>query len=329
MKALRAVLLVLLVLSLGLLTLGFFLPQRATVSRSVDIECPPAVVFTVLNGFRHFPQWSPWAALDPQMQTAVEGPVQGVGARYRWSSEQGAVGNGSLEIVESVPYTRIAMRLDFAGDIQQSRYVLAPQGRGTRLTWEFEADFSDDFFSRYFGLLLDRLVGADYERGLAALKAHVETLPAVDFSALDVQVLDVSAEPLAYVSGSSSTDPAAIAAAYTRAFERLSAALAGAGIKPAGPVRVIGRVWDERAGRYEFEAAVPVARDARMPPSAGLRSGEGYAGTALRALHHGGEDHLQQLVAYKRAVGYQDNGAPWDVYAATGGRATETFVPVK
>ncbi|MGQ0529638.1 MAG: SRPBCC family protein [Panacagrimonas sp.] len=342
MNAIRLFLFGLGALTLVLLGMGLFLPQRAHIERSILIDRPPATVFTVLNGFRSLEQWSPWADLDPQMKTEFAGPAMGVGARYSWTSEHAAVGSGSQEIIDSTPYTRITVKLQFSGMSTQNQasYTLSPEGQGTRVVWDHDADFSGDYFSRYFGLLMDRMIGADYERGLQRLKTHVESLPSADFAGIDIQLQQLGAQTIAYVSASSSTEPEVIARAYAAAFERIGIAMSRDAVAASGPVLVIGRRWDAEANRYEFDAAVPVPADIeRFKTDQGVRIGKTYAGLALRAVHQGAQSglgpHLQALMAYKRAAGFVDNGSPWDVYVSDPAitpeseRITETYVPVK
>lgn len=342
MKILRGLLIAIVLLVAGAVAVGYALPQRAQLERSIVIERPPATVFTVLNGYRHYAAWSPWAALDPAMQVRVEGPMTGVGAKYSWTSEQAGVGAGSQEILESTPYSRIRTALVFSGtsSINRASFQLTPEGGGTRVVWTHEVEFGADLLGRYFGLLLERMVGPDYERGLANLKRHVETLPAVDFSGLVVDVVQVQARPIAYVPGRSSTEATAIAAAYRDAFARIAAALQREGIRPDGAPLAIGRKWDTGQGLYEFDAAIPVpAGTQAIRTDTEVRLGSTHAGTVLKATHDGRREplgeHLRKLMAYKQAMGYIDDGAPWDAYVpgpagpADAERVTETFVPVK
>lgn len=330
------------VLVVAVVAIGFMLPSSARLERSIVIERPPATVFTVLDGFRHFEDWSPWASLDPQMKTQVEGPINGVGARFVWTSEIEAVGSGSQEIVESEPYRRIGVRLVFSGmDTQNSaQFELEPQGEATtEVTWRYESQFGSSLMARYFGLMLDRRVGPDYERGLEQLKAHVETLADVDFAGIPVERMTVVAQPIAYVTGHSNTEPVAIARAYERAYAQINTALLREGIKPAGPPLAIGKKWDADRKVYEFEAAIPVPASTRaLRFDRSVKIGQSYAGLVLRSVHKGPHDglstHLQKLMAYKQAVGFDSNGSPWDVYvssASTSGRGqvTETYVPVR
>lgn len=320
-------------LVIGAVVVGYLLPGRATVTRSIVIERPQATVFAVLNGYRHFARWSPWAQLDPAMKTTVEGPITGVGARYAWSSEQGAVGSGSQEIVASGPPARIEVKLEFSGmdSNNLARYDVQPEANGTRVTWTLESEFGASVLGRWFGLMLDGMVGPDYERGLTQLKAHVETLPDADFADLEVQTVDVAAQTVAILSGSSSTDPAAISRAYEKAYAKINAALAREGIEASGPPLAIGRSWDTEAKRYEFDAAIPIpAGSGSLRTDRDLRIAQTYAGAALKSVHRGSESgHLQKLMAYKQAVGWESNGAPWDVYVSASNSLIETYVPVK
>lgn len=153
---------------------SLLLPARSHVERSISIQRPPADVFRALDSFQRFNEWSPWFAADPQAQYRFEGPAAGVGARMAWSGNR-AVGSGSQRIIESQPPRRIVVALEFDGHASTATYTLVPEGDGgTRLTWAFDAEHGFDPFARWFGLLFDRMIGGDYARGLAQLKAVLE-----------------------------------------------------------------------------------------------------------------------------------------------------------
>lgn len=341
MRVLTGMVVVVVLLIMGAITAGFFLPDRASMQREIVIDAPPATVFTLLSGFRRFNEWSPWADLDPATTYTLEGPVLGVGARHSWASQNESVGAGSQEIVEAVPYSSIRVRLTFSGidSANLATYTLTPKGAGTNVVWHHQADFKGDLLGRYFGLMLDSMLGADYERGLARLKTLAESLPKADFSGLEVERVTVSAMPIAYVAGRSSTDSLAIGKAYAAAYTRIGAAMSAARLETAGPVLVIGRKWDAAAGVYEFDAAVPVRGSAGSLPPGEVKLGRTYAGEALKAIHKGPYSglsaHFDQLVAFKATAGYLDNGNPWDVFVSdpvTTPEAeliTETYLPIR
>ena len=169
---------------LGLMALfflvGLFLPKAAHVERSITTTASPGTVYGLVDGFQRFNEWSPWAGLDPDTKYTYSGPERGVGARMEWTSANPDVGNGSQEVIEVEPGRRVTSKLDFGMDNPTTSSInLVPDGTGTRITWTLDTDFSGSLLGRYFGLALDRMVGPDYEKGLAQLRAVAEsTLPA-------------------------------------------------------------------------------------------------------------------------------------------------------
>jgi len=165
----------LLILLILLLVIGLLLPDSTRVERSILISAPAERIFTHLNGMRAFHAWSPWADIDPETSYEFTGPAQGVGSRMSWQSSDSQVGRGTQEIVNSVPNQRVDTWLDFGDQGNGSAsFVLEPEGEATRLRWQFETQFGWDLFGRYFGLLLDGMIGGSYEKGLQQLKDRVE-----------------------------------------------------------------------------------------------------------------------------------------------------------
>jgi len=158
-----------------LLVAGLFLPGSAHVERTIATTAGPAAVYDIVSGFRRFNEWSPWSDLDPATRYTYSGPEQGVGAKMAWASDQRDVGSGSQEILAVEPGRSVTTRLDFGTQgPATSTLLIEPEGSGSRITWAFDTSFEGDYFGRYFGLLFDRLIGADYEKGLARLKALAE-----------------------------------------------------------------------------------------------------------------------------------------------------------
>ena len=177
MKILKVLLGVLATLVVLFVIGGMLLPSEQHVERSVVVEADPAEVFALVNDFREFNKWSPWAAYDPEgTRYEFGGPATGVGSTMSWSSEHPNVGSGMQEIVESQPNTMVKSRLVFDGFETPSyaTFELEPTDGGTRVTWSFDANL-DNMVGRYMGLMMDEWVGGDYERGLARLKELAET----------------------------------------------------------------------------------------------------------------------------------------------------------
>lgn len=322
LKILAALLTLLAVLGVGV---GFLLPRTVHVERSTEIFASPKVVFTVLNGFRQFNKWSPWADIDPNAVMSFEGPETGVGAKMSWSGNAD-VGTGSQEILDSEENRRIVIRLgfgDFAGEYR-STYTLEPTSVGTRLTWAYDADFGGSLIARYFGLLSESLIAPDYERGLLRLKALVEGLPVGDFSSLSFEVVQTQAQPLLFLPTRSAREPRAIGVALGVAYGRISGAMNVAGLHQAAPPRAI--FHGEEDDTLVFDAAIPIDRPVETPP-AGLQHGRSYAGRAVKATYTGPYMGLPganaQALSYLAAAGYAAAGPRWEEYVSDPGQTPD------
>lgn len=318
MKALKIVIALIVGLIALLVIVGFALPDRAHIERSILVQAKPQTVYAVLNGFKQFRKWSPWEDLDPNAVQTLSGPIWGVGAQQAWSSQDPNVGSGSQEIIATEPDRSVSVRLVFSGFDSENTAVhhLSPEGEGTRVVWSYDSVFHGNLLGRYFGLLLDKMLGPDYEKGLARLKTLVESLPKTDFSGLEIAVVETQAEPILYLSDSATASEAA--GKLSAAYGQIDAALQIQGLKPAGPPLAITRRFDEASKFWEFDAAIPVDS---TPPSAvegAVKAGRSYAGWALRIVHTGPYEAMQpsyeKLLAYKAVAGFEDNGNSWERY---------------
>lgn len=145
------------------------------ISRSTSIDADPALVHRLVNDFHEWPQWSPWEGLDPEMERRHTGAAAGVGAHYAWSGNRRA-GAGSMEITRSGP-ERIDIALAFDRPFKSTSdiaFQVVPTNGGTEVTWEMSG--RQRGLAALFGRIvsMDRLVGKDFERGLAQLKSVAE-----------------------------------------------------------------------------------------------------------------------------------------------------------
>lgn len=163
-------------LILLLVLVAFFLPREVAVARDIQIDAPADAIFPHVNSLAATQGWSPWLHKDPSVQLNFTGPEAGVGAHMTWASDHPGVGSGSQEIVASTENRTVQTELDF-GDMgtASARFTLEPAGDGTKVTWGFVTDTGFNPMARWTGLMMDGWVGADYEDGLARLKALVET----------------------------------------------------------------------------------------------------------------------------------------------------------
>ena len=174
MKILRSILLVLLGIIVAIGIVGLFLPRTSHVERSISIAAPADAIYAKLSDLRQFNDWSPWADLDPNTEYEYAGT--GIGSSVSWSSEDPSVGSGTMTITGLTPNERVDMELEFGEPVPSSSYfALAPDGENTQVTWAFDTTFGFNPYYRYFGLMLDTMVGNSYEKGLGDLKRLMES----------------------------------------------------------------------------------------------------------------------------------------------------------
>jgi len=164
------------------LCLVFITTRPATfhVERSAVIAAPAATVFDQVNDFHRWAAWSPWGRLDPQMKITCDGPASGTGASYRWTGND-KVGEGSMKITSSTPASQVVIDLRFIKPFPAANvttFTFAPEGAGTRVTWAM--DGKNNFMAKAMSVFMnmDKMIGPDFERGLASLKGVAESAPA-------------------------------------------------------------------------------------------------------------------------------------------------------
>lgn len=150
-------------------------PAHFAIQRAATIQAPPAAVFAEIQDLRAWEAWSPWAKSDPQMRQSYAGPPAGVGAESSWEGPK--AGKGRMTITAVKPDQEVDIALHFVEPMQADNsvvFTLVPTAGGTTVTWRMEGD--NGFVGKAFALFadLDAMVGADFERGLAALKTVVE-----------------------------------------------------------------------------------------------------------------------------------------------------------
>jgi effector-binding domain-containing protein len=340
MRLLKTLLLALVAAIVLLAGIGLALPRQAHVERSTTIDAPAATVFALVDGFSMFNQWSPWYGLDPSAQYNFRGPARGVGARMTWIGDASTVGSGSQEIIESRPYEQVRSNLDLGSQgVATAQFTLTPEGSRTRVTWRLDTDLGMNPVSRYFGLMLERIVGPDYERGLWGLKRLAERLPKADFSDLKVEEIQVSPVTVAYVPASCGPDELEIARTIGASYAKVGKFMAYHKLKQAAAPITINNKWGDSG--YEFDAAIPLdhAPVGEISPDSPVKVKQTYSGKALKVVHKGSyrtmDTTYEKLMAYAAAYGYEPAASPWDEYVSDAGDTpepellTNILLPVK
>ncbi len=151
-------------------------PSEFSVVRSGSISAPPEAVFAHINDLHKWEAWSPWAKRDPAAKNSFEGRSEGAGAIFRWAGNK-EVGEGSMTITESRPSELIRIKLEFLKPFactNSVEFAFKPEGNQTAVTWSMAG--RNNFMAKAIGLFMnmDKMVGGDFESGLANLKSVTE-----------------------------------------------------------------------------------------------------------------------------------------------------------
>ena len=176
MRIVKRLLIILAILLVVLIAISFLLPRQVKVARSIEIDAPASEVFARVNGLKVGADWSPWLSRDPEVNLMYSGPETGVGSKLEWTSEHPQVGNGKQEIVEVIENEKVVTALDFGSQgTANATFDLVENNGKTTITWDLDTDMGMNPIGRYMGLMMDKWVGGDYEKGLANLKDLIES----------------------------------------------------------------------------------------------------------------------------------------------------------
>lgn len=170
-KVLLVILGVLVLISLGLLV---FTPKEVTVTRTAEINAPVSYVFGQVNDFKNWPNWMPWKDVDPDMKMTYGEKSSGEGAYYSWESDK--AGNGNQTILASRENEAIETLINFEGQgSSNGHWKFTPSGDKTDVSWSMTIDAGYNPIGRVFNLMMDNMLGKDFEKGLKYLNTAAKS----------------------------------------------------------------------------------------------------------------------------------------------------------
>ncbi|MFP1130551.1 SRPBCC family protein [Asticcacaulis sp. W401b] len=161
----------------GVLLVAALRPNHFRLQRTATIAALPESIYAELEDLRRWQTWSPWEDIDPALRRTYSGPATGTGSVYEWASDNAKAGGGRMTITEALVPSKLVIQLDFIKPIRATNtaeFTLQAQDGGTVVTWAMYGP--SPFVSRLFGLIfnMDKMIGADFEKGLSRLKALTE-----------------------------------------------------------------------------------------------------------------------------------------------------------
>lgn len=330
MKALKIIGIILLFLVVIFLAVAFFLPSKVYIEESIVINKPASVVFKQVNNFKNWPAWSPWQANDPEQVNTYEGPEQGIDAKTTWTSKKN--GNGSMTIIESVPYTKVSSLLDIGMAGATNVFLLKEEQGATKVTWGVNLPKLAYPVERYIGLMMPGMMKVFFVNGLEKLKEITEAMP-------DPPVLELMQLPeKAVVSVIDSCSWADVGMKMGQLFGELIALQGKAKFEINGAPMSMYHKWDEVNQFTVFENCLPVDREV---------AGKGRvqykvlpATRAVMGTHFGAYDKTMYMYVamdeFMKDFGLEQAGGPIEEYITdpmmepdTSKWQTNIYFPVK
>jgi len=311
MKALQRILLFVLVISGLIISIGWLLPRKIHVERSLDINAPAKSIFDQLNSVKSWEKWSPWLKLDKNTRIEFSGPESGVGARIEWNNKNKDKGSGSSTIIGIKPNDSISFLLDFGKKGKSTgcfRFLKAKQG--TKVVWSIASDLGMNPVSRWVGLLSERMIGPDLKIGLLNIDTLLYNLH--NLNKYEIVELKIPAQVLISVRDTAS--PATINQKMTVMFEKISRFLKSRNISPtAAPITIFHTFTPLY---FDIETSLPIGSVVATPK--GINCTKTEIRKAVRIQHFGSHKKITQaydvLQAYLNDEQLQQNGSNWEEY---------------
>jgi Polyketide cyclase / dehydrase and lipid transport len=174
MKTWKKVLLATAALLLLIVLAGFALPRGYKVERSIEINATMDKVYPLVYDPKAWARWGVWNRRDPGMKMAYSGMPAGAGAKWSWQSA--SQGSGDMEMVVAEFNKTVVYKITFPDYqmVASGRLEFAPAGGGVRVAWIGEGDMGANPLMRYMGLVMDLMMGPDFEGGRKNLKQLAE-----------------------------------------------------------------------------------------------------------------------------------------------------------
>ena len=151
-------------------------PDRLGIQRATTVKAPPEKIFPLINDFHQWGTWSPYENKDPAMKRSYSGAASGEGAIYAWEGNKN-VGSGRMEILDSSAPSKIVIKLDFFTPFEghnTAEFTMLPHGDATDVTWLMHGPLPFMGKIMHVFINMDRMIGKDFEVGLANLKRLTE-----------------------------------------------------------------------------------------------------------------------------------------------------------
>jgi len=293
------------------------------------------MAFDQVNTLKNWEGWSPWHHIDPNMVLTYSGPASGVGARYDWQSNDKNVGNGSLTVTGSMPDSIVNTEMDFKEHGKGTAdFTFTKTPDGTKVTWGMNSDMGMNPIAHYFGMMMDKMVGSEFEKGLNNMKEIVEKMPPT--SGGDYKVEETKTTDMHTVLKKVTCSMADISKKYGEVFGQLSDYMKKNGLNAAGSP--FGIYYKFTKDTVDMAPGIPT--DKLGKDDGDIKAMDMKAQNAIKVRYVGPYSKIKgvydALGSYIKEHNKQVTGASWEVYISdpmtekdSTKLITEVYFPVK
>jgi len=294
-----------------LIIIAYLLPKTYKVERSITMKANPELIYSLTSDFTKWHLWVKWTKeLDSTAVFELAGEPATVGASWKWTGK--ILGNGEMVLAEVIPGQLVKYDLAFDGGKYKSvgKIVIENQGDSTKVSWFDEGNLGYNPINRYFGLFMDRMMGPDFEKGLAKLKTIAEERnqwPKIEIAVLPAQTAIMVKD---------SAGPKEYAAVMGKAYEELYSYVKSARLTPSGPPFATYIRWDSATMFSVMNICLPVLKADKGKGR--ITAGNFPEQKVVQAIYFGAYDKMEP--AYKaveqfiKESGLTEAGAPMEIY---------------
>ncbi len=262
-------------------------PSSMKVERSIEINAPADMIKSKITDLKFFHEsWSPWTEKDPGMKVTYTGENGKEGSTMAWESTVKEVGNGSMTYVHTHGDT-VMQTLHFDGHQSDAHiyHVVVASGTGSKVTWIMADETPFVFRAMMLFMNMDKMIGPDFEKGLAKLKVAIEAMPAETATHYDIEELNWDAKTYYGIKTNTTFDK--LAGFFGSSYGKIGEAMKKAKAEMMSAPSAIYFSFDEKTMLTDVAAVMQVANTTKLE---GVEKFETPAGKVLKIAYLGAYD---------------------------------------
>lgn len=140
------------------------------------IQAPDSTIYKSIADFKEFYKWNPWAKMDPSAVTTFSGTPATPGHQYNWKGKETGAGYMKIRTLQANKDLDIELKfIEPFESMADTKFDITPEQGGNKVTWTMSGE--NNMISKWMCVIMggmDKMIGKDFESGLANLKEKVE-----------------------------------------------------------------------------------------------------------------------------------------------------------